>query len=62
MRLGRRELALLAAIAVLFALPLGGVSGFYTVATLRNLIIDNLPLLIAAAGMTIVIIAGQIDI
>ncbi|HEX2101678.1 MAG TPA: ABC transporter permease, partial [Candidatus Synoicihabitans sp.] len=62
MKLGRRELALLAAIAVLFALPLGGVSGFYTVATLRNLIIDNLPLLIAAAGMTIVIIAGQIDI
>jgi rhamnose transport system permease protein len=58
----RRELALLGAIALLFALPLAGVPGFYAVATFRNLLVDNLPLLLAATGMTIVIIAGQIDI
>lgn len=58
----RRDLALLGAIVVLFSLPLFGVEGFYRVSTFRNLIIDNLPLLLAAAGMTVVIIAGQIDI
>lgn len=58
----RRELALLGAIAVLFALPLLGVPGFYSVNTLRNLIVDNLPLLLAATGMTLVILTGQIDI
>lgn len=62
MKPARRELALLGAIAVIFALPLFGVEGFYSLATFRNLIIDNLPLLLAAAGMTVVILAGQIDI
>ena len=62
MSLGKRELALLAAIAVLFALPMFGVSGFYTLGNLRNLVIDNLPVLVAAIGMTIVILAAQIDI
>lgn len=57
-----REAALLGAIAVLFLLPLGGVDGFYTAGNLRNLAIDNLPVLLAAAGMTVVIVAGQIDI
>ena len=58
----KREIALLAAIAVLFALPLFGVSGFYTTGNLRNLVIDNLPTLLAAIGMTVVIISAQIDI
>lgn len=62
MKPGPRELALLGAIAVLFILPVFGVSGFYSTGNLRNLIIDNLPILIAAIGMTVVIIAGQIDI
>jgi rhamnose transport system permease protein len=62
LKLDRRHLALLAAIAVLFALPIFGVPGFYTTATFRNLIVDNLPLLLAATGMTIVILVGQIDI
>src|SRR5690606_30805269 len=62
MTFARRELALLGAIVLLFSLPLLGVDGFYRVSTFRNLIIDNLPLLLAAAGMTVVIIAGQIDI
>jgi len=62
MSLGKREVALLAAIALLFALPLFGVSGFYTLGNLRNLVIDNLPVLVAAIGMTVVIVAAQIDI
>lgn len=62
MKLARRELALLAALLVLFALPLAGVEGFYSFGTFRNLLVDNLPLLLAATGMTILIVAGQIDI
>ncbi|HKB92181.1 MAG TPA: ABC transporter permease [Opitutaceae bacterium] len=62
MRFSSRDLSLLGAIALLFLLPLFGVSGFYSVGNLRNLIIDNLPILVAAIGMTIVIIAAQIDI
>lgn len=57
-----REAALLLALAALFLLPLFGVDGFYTVSTFRSLAIDNLPVLIAAAGMTLVIVSGQIDI
>jgi rhamnose transport system permease protein len=57
-----REAALLAAIVALFLLPLFGVDGFYAAGTFRSLAIDNLPVLLAAAGMTLVIVAGQIDI
>jgi len=62
MKLAPRTAALLGALALLFLLPVFGVSGFYTYGNLRNLAIDNLPVLIAAIGMTIVIVAGQIDI
>jgi rhamnose transport system permease protein len=58
----RREGALLAAIAVLLLLPLLGSPGFYQWGNWRNLMIDNLPVLLAAAGMTAVIVAAQIDI
>lgn len=57
-----REFALLGAIAALFLLPLLGVPGFYTAGNLRNLVIDNLPVLVAAIGMTVVIVTAQIDI
>lgn len=57
-----RNVALFGALALLFLLPVFGVTGFYTVGNLRNLAIDNLPVLVAAIGMTVVIIAGQIDI
>lgn len=57
-----REVSLLLALLGLFLLPLFGVEGFYTAATFRSLAIDNLPVLLAAAGMTLVIVAGQIDI
>jgi len=60
--LHRREWALAGAICVLAALPLFGVSGFYGMGNLRNLVIDNLPMLVAALGMTAVIVVAEIDI
>jgi rhamnose transport system permease protein len=62
MRFDKRMVALLGALGLLFVLPLFGVEGFYTAGNLRNLAIDNLPVLIAAIGMTVVIVAAQIDI
>lgn len=62
MKLSKRELALLGAIAFLGLLPLFGVPGFYRAGNLRNLIIDNLPMLVAAIGMTVVILVAEIDI
>jgi rhamnose transport system permease protein len=62
MSIGRREGALLGAMGLLAALPLFGVSGFYTVGNIRNLVIDNLPMLVAALGMTAVIVVAEIDI
>lgn len=58
----RREAMLLAVIAVLCALPILGVPGFYTLANLRSLAIDNLPVLLIAAGLTALIISAEIDI
>lgn len=62
MKLDPRSVALLGALGLLFLLPVFGVEGFYTTGNLRNLAIDNLPVLVAAIGMTVVIISGQIDI
>lgn len=62
MKLEARTATLLGALVLLFLLPAFGVSGFYTYGNLRNLAIDNLPVLIAAIGMTVVIVSGQIDI
>jgi rhamnose transport system permease protein len=58
----RRELALLGAILALGLMPLFGVPGFYSVGNLRNLVIDNVPMLVAALGMTVVIVLAEIDI
>ena len=62
MKPGKRELALLGAILALGLLPLFGVPGFYGAGNLRNLAMDNLPMLVAAIGMTIVIVVAEIDI
>jgi rhamnose transport system permease protein len=57
-----RELGL-AAVLVLVALVLALVApAFFTPGNLRNLALDNLPLLLAATGMTLVIVAGEIDV
>jgi rhamnose transport system permease protein len=57
-----RELSAAAAFAVL----LGGVGitapAFFSVVNLRDLLMNNAPVLIVAIGMTMVILAGQIDI
>lgn len=57
-----RELSAAAAFVVLL-LTVGIVSpSFFSAANLRDLMISNAPVLIVAVGMTLVIIAGQIDI
>ncbi|MDX2039647.1 MAG: ABC transporter permease [Acidobacteriota bacterium] len=57
-----RELSAAAAFAVLL-LAVGIVSpSFFSAANLRDLLISNAPVLIVAVGMTLVILAGQIDI
>jgi rhamnose transport system permease protein len=57
-----RELALGVAL-VAFALALALLApGFFAPANLRSLVVDNLPLLLAATGMTLVLLAGEIDV
>ena len=57
-----REVSAAAALAVLL-LAVGIVApSFFSAANLRDLLISNAPVLIVAMGMTLVIIAGQIDI
>jgi rhamnose transport system permease protein len=57
-----RELGLLA-VLLLFALVLAvEAPAFFAAGNLRNLALDNLPLLVAATGMTLVIVAGEIDV
>ena len=58
----RRIRALLGAILVMGLLPLLGVPGFYTLSNLRNMTMDCLPTLVAACGMTLVIVTAEIDI
>ena len=58
----RRIVTLLAAIAFLGLLPLLGVPGFYSASNLRNMAMDCVPTLVAACGMTVVILTAEIDI
>ena len=62
--LGRyqRELAALLAWAVLLALVASVAPSFFAADNLRDLALNNAPLLIVATGMTLVILVGQIDI
>jgi rhamnose transport system permease protein len=57
-----RELALLAVLALVAAVLALAAPGFFAPGNLRNLALDNLPLLLAATGMTLVIVAGEIDV
>ena len=57
-----RERSLLVVLSLL-ALGLAFLApGFFAPGNLRNLVLDNLPLAVAATGMTIVIVAGEIDV
>ncbi|HTS26934.1 MAG TPA: ABC transporter permease [Bryobacteraceae bacterium] len=57
-----REISLAIAIAVLAVVLALTAPGFFTVANLRDLVMTNMPVLIVALGMTLVILTGQIDI
>ena len=57
-----RELGLLLVLVLVAALLALLAPGFFAPGNLRNLALDNLPLLLAATGMTLVIVAGQIDV
>jgi rhamnose transport system permease protein len=58
----RRELSLAAAIAVLSGVLAIAAPGFFTTANLRDILMANVPVLIVALGMTVVILTGEIDI
>ena len=58
----RRELSLAGAIALLFALLAALAPGFFTWGNQVDLMMANIPVLITALGMTLVILTGQIDI
>jgi rhamnose transport system permease protein len=59
-----RELGLVVSILVLLAVPLlfGQGRGFYTASVFQGMVMDNLSVLIAAVGMTLVILCAEIDI
>ena len=57
-----RELSLAIAIVTLGSLLALVTPGFFSFGNIRDLTIANLPILIVALGMTLVILTGQIDI
>lgn len=58
----RREVAVAAAVAVLAAVLAVRAHGFFALDNLVDLFLANLPVLIVALGMTLVILTGEIDI
>jgi len=64
MNLGRykRELAAAAAFVALLIVVGIGAPSFYSAANLRDLALNNAPVLLVAIGMTLVILSGEIDI
>src|SRR5262245_45272598 len=58
----RRELSIAGAIAALLIVLVCAAHGFFTLANLRDLVIANMPVLVVALGMTLVILTAQIDI
>lgn len=57
-----RALGLLALLLVFAGVLALYAPGFFAAGNLKNLALDNLPLLLAATGMTLVIVAGEIDV
>ncbi len=58
----RREVSVGIAIAVLWVVVGFGAPEYFTRENLTDLLMANMPVLIVALGMTLVIVAGQIDI
>lgn len=58
----QRELSAAAVLCALLAVLLAVAPNFYSKANLRDLLLSNMPVLVAAIGMTIVILTGEIDI
>ncbi len=58
----KRELAAAVAYAVLLVVVAVTAPGFFSAGNLRDLAVNNAPVLLIAIGMTIVILVGQIDI
>ena len=61
-RLMTREAAIAVANVLLLALLAGVAHGFFTFANLADLFLANMPVLLIALGMMLVILTGQIDI
>lgn len=61
-RLVRREVSVALAIATLWIVLALLAPGFFTIENQRDLLMANMPVLIVALGMTLVILTGQIDI
>jgi rhamnose transport system permease protein len=61
-RLYRREISIALAIIVLGALLAIVSPGYFSAENISDLILANLPVLVVALGMTLVILAGEIDI
>ena len=64
MKLGRYKRELSAALAYVVLLAAVGLvaPSFYSAANLRDLVLNNVPALLVAVGMTLVILVGEIDI
>lgn len=58
----KRELATALAFAALLLLVGIAAPSFYSIANLRDIAVNNAPVLLVAIGMTLVILVGQIDI
>lgn len=58
----KREYSLLLALGCLLILLALTSPGFFSPGNLRDLLLTNIPVLVAAIGMTIVILLGQIDV
>lgn len=58
----KRELAAAVAYAMLLVVVAATAPGFFSAGNLRDLAVNNAPVLLIAIGMTIVILVGQIDI
>ena len=60
--LQRREISLVLAILAVAAVLAFAAPAFFTFANLRDLLLANMPVVIVALGMVLVILTGQIDI